>query len=92
VAIAAALPLGLYLLSIPFGAGAIAMGDLKLLVSVGLVSGLVRTIVGIVTGTFAVGIVIAVLLVARRVTLRSFIPFGPIIVVGAMWSTLVQIG
>ena len=37
------LPAILYALSIPFGAGAIGIGDLKLLVSVGLLSGLGRS-------------------------------------------------
>ena len=90
VAIAVVLPLGLFLLSIPFGAGAIAQGDLKLLVSIGLVTGLVRTLIGVVTGTFVVGFVIVGLLLARRVTLRSFIPFGPMLIIGAMWGALVK--
>ncbi len=37
--VAIVVPLGLYALSIPFGAGAIGQGDLKLLVSVGLMVG-----------------------------------------------------
>jgi leader peptidase (prepilin peptidase)/N-methyltransferase len=89
VAIAVAMPLGLYLLSIPFGAGAIGMGDLKLLVSVGLLSGLARTIVGVVAGALLAGVVVAVLLVTRRVTMRSYIPFGPFLIIGAMWGILV---
>ena len=89
VAIAIAMPLGLYLLSIPFGAGAIGMGDLKLLVSVGLLAGLTRTIIGVVAGALLAGIVVAALLVTRRVTLRSYIPFGPFLIIGAMWGILV---
>jgi leader peptidase (prepilin peptidase)/N-methyltransferase len=89
IAIAAVMPAGLYLLSIPFGSGAIGMGDLKLLVSVGLLSGLARTIVGVVAGALLAGLVVAALLVARRVTLRSYIPFGPFLIVGAMWGILV---
>ena len=92
VAVAILLPLGMYLLSIPFGPGAIGMGDLKLLFSVGLLSGLVRTITGVVAGAFLAGIVIALLLVARRITLKSFIPFGPFLVLGAFWSVLVRFG
>jgi leader peptidase (prepilin peptidase)/N-methyltransferase len=89
VAIAVAMPLGLYLLSIPFGAGAIGMGDLKLLVSVGLLSGLARTVIGVVAGALLAGVVVALLLVTRRVTLHSYIPFGPFLIVGAMWGILV---
>ena len=88
--VAIGLPLGLFLLSIPFGPGAIALGDIKLLVGIGLLTGFVRTLVGVMAGTFAVGIVIAVLLLTRRVTLRSYIPFGPMLIIGAMWGVLVR--
>lgn len=89
VAVAILVPAGLFLLSIPFGAGAIGVGDLKLLVSVGLLSGLGRTIIGLVAGALLAGLVVAALLVARRVTLRSYIPFGPFLIIGAMWGILV---
>jgi len=92
VAVAIAVPLVLYLLSIPFGPGAIGMGDLKLLVSVGLLSGLVRTVTGIVAGAFLAGVVLGVLLVTRRITLRTYIPFGPFLIVGAFWAVLVRYG
>jgi leader peptidase (prepilin peptidase)/N-methyltransferase len=92
VAVAILLPLVLYLLSIPFGAGAIGMGDLKLLVSVGLLAGLVRTIVGVIAGTFLAGVVIVALVALRRITMRSYIPFGPFLILGAFWSVLVRFG
>ncbi|TME83121.1 MAG: prepilin peptidase [Chloroflexi bacterium] len=88
VLVAIALPAGLYLLSIPFGAGAIGIGDLKLLVSVGLISGLMRSIIGIVSGALLAGAVVLVLLVTRRVTLRTYIPFGPFLIIGAFWAVL----
>ena len=34
------------------------------------------------------GIVIVVLLVARRVTLKTYIPFGPFLILGALWAIL----
>jgi len=89
IVVALVLPAGLYLLSIPFGAGAIGIGDLKLLVSVGLMAGLPRTLAGVVGGGLLAGLVVALLLVTRRVTLRSYIPFGPFLIVGAMWGILV---
>jgi leader peptidase (prepilin peptidase) / N-methyltransferase len=88
ILVAIVLPAGLYALSIPFGAGAIGIGDLKLLVSVGLLSGLIRTVVGIVSGALLAGIVVLVLLVTRRVTLRTYIPFGPFLIIGAFWAVL----
>ena len=88
---AVAIPGGLFIISIPFGTGAIGMGDLKLLVSVGLLTGLARSIAGLVVGAFAAGAVIAVLLVLRRVTLRTYIPFGPFLILGAFWAVLVRL-
>ncbi len=88
-AVAFAVPAGLALLAIPFGAGAIGMGDLKLLVSMGLLAGPLRLVIGVVYGAIAAGLVIIVLLVARRITLKTYIPFGPFLILGAMWAILV---
>jgi len=89
MAVALGVPLGLALLAIPFGAGAIGQGDLKLLVSVGLLAGPLRMVSGVVYGALLAGVVIAVLLVARRITLKTYIPFGPFLIFGAMWGILV---
>jgi len=86
--LAIAIPGLLALVAIPFGAGAIGMGDLKLLVSVGLMAGGYRLIVGVVYGCLLAGVVIIVLLALRRITLRSFIPFGPFLIIGAYWALL----
>ncbi len=91
IAVVAALvvPLLLALLAIPFGAGAIGQGDLKLLVSVGLMVGPLRLVYGAVYGALLAGVVLVVLLAARRITLRTFVPYGPFLIVGAMWAVLV---
>jgi prepilin signal peptidase PulO-like enzyme (type II secretory pathway) len=34
------------------------------------------------------GVVIVTLLLARRVTMKSYIPFGPFLIIGAVWATL----
>ncbi len=81
-------PAGLYALSIPFGAGAIGIGDLKLLVSVGLLAGLGRTLAGVLVGALLAGVVVLVLLALRRVTLRTYVPFGPFLIIGAAWGIL----
>jgi leader peptidase (prepilin peptidase)/N-methyltransferase len=86
---AIAIPGFLLVVAIPFGAGAIGMGDLKLLVSVGLLTGLVRAVTGVIVGALAAGIVLAVLLAARRITLKTYVPFGPFLIVGAYWAVLV---
>ena len=84
-------PLGLFVLSIPFGSGAIGMGDLKLMVGVGLLLGLYRTLIGLMAGAILSGVVVVVLLVTRRVTLRTFIPFGPFLILGAIWAIFLRL-
>lgn len=83
------IPAFLFVVAIPFGAGAIGMGDLKLLVSVGLLTGLARAVAGIVVGALVAGAVLLVLLAARRITLRTYVPFGPFLILGAYWAVLV---
>ncbi|HEV2005405.1 MAG TPA: A24 family peptidase [Candidatus Limnocylindrales bacterium] len=87
-AAAVGLPLFLYLLSIPFGAGAIGLGDLKLLVSVGLLGGPLRLLVGLIGGAIIGALAIVALIVLRRITLRSYVPYGPFLIVGAIWALL----
>ena len=88
---ALAIPAFLFAVALPFGAGAIGMGDLKLLVSVGLLAGLERAVAGVVVGALVAGVVLAVLLAARRITLRTYVPFGPFLSVGAYWAVLVAL-
>jgi prepilin signal peptidase PulO-like enzyme (type II secretory pathway) len=35
--------------------------------------------------------VLALLLVARRITLRTYVPFGPFLILGAYWAVLVAL-
>jgi prepilin signal peptidase PulO-like enzyme (type II secretory pathway) len=42
----------------------------------------------VVYGAVLAGLVIVVLLVARRITLKTFIPFGPFLILGALWAIL----
>lgn len=86
---AIAIPAVLLALSLPFGNGALGLGDVKLLVSVGLLLGLQRAIGGLIVGALLAGIVIAILLLARRITLHSYVPFGPFLIIGALWGMLV---
>lgn len=88
IAVAVLVPLLLRLFAVPFGEGAIGEGDLKLLVSVGLLAGPLRMFTGVVYGALLAGVVILVLLAARRISLRSYIPFGPFLILGAMWALL----
>jgi prepilin signal peptidase PulO-like enzyme (type II secretory pathway) len=87
-AAAVLVPLGLYLLAIPFGAGAIGEGDLKLLVSVGLLAGAGKLIYGLIAGAFVAGLVVGVLVLIRRLTMKSFVPYGPFLIAGTLWAIL----
>jgi leader peptidase (prepilin peptidase) / N-methyltransferase len=84
------IPAVLYLPSIPFGAGAFGMGDVKLLVGVGLLAGGSRALGTVIFALILAGIVIVLLLAARRIGRRTYIPFGPFFILGALWATLIR--
>jgi leader peptidase (prepilin peptidase) / N-methyltransferase len=79
----------LFAISIPFGSGALGMGDVKLLVSVGLLTGLLNAGAGVLVGVIVAGIVLGTLLATRRITLQTYVPFGPFLILGAYWAVLV---
>ena len=87
---AIAIPAVLYVLSIPFGPGAFGLGDVTLLFGVGLLAGLGRTTLGVFFGVLVAGVAILVLLASRRVSLKSFVPYGPFLIIGAFWAVLLQ--
>jgi len=89
VVTAVVLPLVMYLLSLPFGPGAIGIGDLKLLAGVGLLGGSFRLFAGLVVGAIVAAAVIVVLVVARRISLKSYVPYGPFLILGCLYELLV---
>jgi leader peptidase (prepilin peptidase) / N-methyltransferase len=88
IVVAIVIPSLLFAISIPFGAGALGLGDVKLLVSVGLMAGAYRMFTGVVYGALLAGVVLVVLLVAHRITLKSYVPFGPFLILGAIAAIL----
>jgi len=90
VVAAVAIPAVLFIPSIPFGEGAFGIGDVKLLAGVGLLVGGGRALSSVVVALLLSGIVLAVLLVARRIGRRSYVPFGPFFIIGALWAVLVR--
>jgi len=84
------IPAVFFILSLPFGPGALGLGDVKLLFGVGLLAGLERTTFGVIVGVLVSGVVIVGLLATRRIGLKSFIPYGPFLIVGAFWAVLLQ--
>jgi leader peptidase (prepilin peptidase)/N-methyltransferase len=78
----------LWLVSLPFGAGAFGGGDVKLLVGVGLLVGFPRALTGLLAGLVLAGVVLLVLLAIGRITRRTYVPFGPFLIAGAAWAML----
>lgn len=86
---AVVIPAVLYVPSLAFGAGAFGLGDVKLLAGSGLLLGLVLAVNALLAGLLLAGAVLVVLLAARRIGRRSYVPFGPFLIVGALWAVLV---
>jgi leader peptidase (prepilin peptidase)/N-methyltransferase len=84
------IPAVLYLPSIPFGAGAFGLGDVFLLVGVGLMVGGERALGGVFVGLILAGIVLGALLVMKRIGRRTYVPFGPFLIAGALWAALIR--
>jgi leader peptidase (prepilin peptidase)/N-methyltransferase len=90
VVAAVAIPAVLFVPSIPFGAGAFGIGDVKLLAGVGLLVGGSRALSSVVFALLLSGVVLVVLLAARRIGRRTYVPFGPFFIIGALWVVLVR--
>jgi leader peptidase (prepilin peptidase)/N-methyltransferase len=68
--------------------GALGMGDLKLAVSLGLMFGVTQLMVGFLLGTVAFAAVVLVLVLGRRVTLKTAIPFGPALIAAGVLAAV----
>jgi leader peptidase (prepilin peptidase)/N-methyltransferase len=68
--------------------GELGWGDLKLAVSVGLMSGVTNTFVGILAASIGFSIVLIALIAARRISLRSAVPFGPVLIITGFIAAL----
>jgi len=71
--------------------GALGMGDLKLAVSLGLVFGLSQLFVGFLLGTVAFAAIVLVLVLTRRVSLKTAIPFGPALIAAGVLAAVIQL-
>ena len=68
------------------GSGALGFGDVKLGTFVGLISSFPQVIVALVVALLAGGAIGLLLLLTRRVTLRTAIPYGPYIAIGGFYA------
>ncbi len=87
---AAVLAPGLLALSDRLFHGALGMGDLKLAVSLGLMFGISQLFVGFMLATVAFAAVVLALLVARRISLKTAIPFGPALIGAGILAAVIQ--
>jgi leader peptidase (prepilin peptidase)/N-methyltransferase len=88
VVAAVAVPLVIFGFSLLFGEGAFGFGDVKLLVGAGLLLGAVRLVLVGFAGAVLAGVVIVALLLARRITLKSYFPFAPFLISAIVWITM----
>ncbi|MEO7118862.1 MAG: A24 family peptidase [Candidatus Limnocylindrales bacterium] len=68
--------------------GALGFGDVKLAVGLGLMSGISRLIGGFLIASVASSVVLLMLIAARRLGMRSAIPFGPILIAAGIIAAL----
>ncbi len=90
VVAALVIPAILFLPSIPFGPGAFGIGDVKLLVGVGLLAGGSRAVGSVVFALVVAGVMLVILLAGRRIGRRTYVPFGPFFILGALWAVLLR--
>ena len=67
------------------------MGDLKLAVSLGLLFGVTQLFVGFLVATLAFASVVLVLVVTRRLTLKTAVPFGPALIGAGVLAAVMQV-
>ena len=67
--------------------GALGAGDLKLAVGIGLLAGLSRLFAGFLVASVAFAALLIVLIVVGRLSLRTAIPFGPVLI-GASFAAM----
>lgn len=68
--------------------GDLGLGDVKLSVSLGLLFGLSSYFYGLVLASIGFSLVLVVLIVAKRINLKSAIPFGPVLILAAFVAAL----
>jgi len=68
--------------------GELGGGDLKLAVSIGFMSGVTALVFGLLIASIGFSVILIALMVARRLSLKSAVPFGPVLIYGAFAAVL----
>src|SRR5262245_37245551 len=71
-----------------FGGG-LGMGDVKLAIGLGVMCGVTGLVTGFLAASIAGAIVLLILIGLRRISLRSTIPFGPVLIAAGIIAALV---
>jgi leader peptidase (prepilin peptidase)/N-methyltransferase len=71
--------------------GALGMGDLKLAVSLGLMFGITQLFAGFLVGTLAFAAIVLVLVVSRRVSMKTAVPFGPALIAAGVMAAVIDL-
>ncbi|MEO6350975.1 MAG: A24 family peptidase [Candidatus Limnocylindrales bacterium] len=69
--------------------GDLGLGDVKLAVSIGFVTGVSLLVTGVLVASILFSAVLLTLMALRRVGLKSAVPFGPVLIFGAFVAVLV---
>lgn len=72
--------------------GALGMGDIKLAVSLGLMFGITQLFVGFLVGTLAFAAIVLALVLSRRVSMKTAVPFGPALIAAGVVAAVVEVG
>lgn len=68
--------------------GGLGLGDVKLAASLGLMAGVSHLVAGLIAASILGSIVLVALLATRRIGLRTYIPFGPILILGGILAAI----
>ena len=69
--------------------GDLGDGDLKLAVSVGLLTGISLLVTGLLVASILFSVVLVALMAVRRIGLKSAVPFGPVLIAAAFVAVLI---
>jgi leader peptidase (prepilin peptidase)/N-methyltransferase len=69
--------------------GDLGLGDVKLAVSIGFVTGVSLLVTGLLVASVLFSVVLLTLIALRKVGLKSAVPFGPVLIFGAFVAVLV---
>ena len=69
--------------------GQLGLGDVKLAVSLGLLFGISSLFFGLLVASVGFALVLVGLIAARRIGLKTAVPFGPVLILGAFAAALI---